>query len=109
MYRLTSILVHIITSMTHGGIRHHQKNYGQWYVTDKCYYWIDKDYKRSWRLGDMRIEFDDYKEWDLSSDPLYKEYKKECEHSDPMYGRNDSVAQQSAAKLVELINRYLKY
>ena len=57
----------------------------------------------------MRIEFDDYKEWDLSSDPLYKEYKKECEHSDPMYGRNDSVAQQSAAKLVELINRYLKY
>ena len=37
-----------------------------------------------------------------------KEYKKECEHSGPMYGRNDSVAQQSAAKLVELLNQYLK-
>ena len=85
-----------------------EKNFGQWYVTDKCYYWIDKDYKRSWRLGDMRIEFDNYKGWDFSSDPLYKEYKKECEHSGPMYGRNDSAAQQSAAKLVELINQYLK-
>ena len=80
----------------------------QWYVTDKCYYWIDKDYKRSWRLGDMRLEFDDYIGWDFSADPLYKEYKKECEHSGPMYGRNDSAAQQSAAKLAKLINQYLK-
>ena len=56
----------------------------------------------------MRIEFDDYKGWDFSSDPLYKEYKKECEHSGPMYGRNDNAAQQSAAKLVELINQYLR-
>jgi len=85
-----------------------KKNYYQWYVTDKCYYWIDSDYKRSWRLDDMKIEFDNYIGWDFSSDPFYKEYKKECEHSGPMYGRNDSAAQQSATKLVELINQYLK-
>ena len=40
---------------------------------------------------------------------LTQEHYKEKEQLDPMYGRNDSVAQQSAAKLVELINRYLKY
>jgi len=80
-----------------------------WYVTDKCYYWIDKDYKRSWRLDDMRVEFDDYEGWDFSSDPLYEEYKKECEHLGPIYGRNDSAAQQSAAKLLELINQYLRH
>ena len=85
-----------------------EKNYGQWYVTDKCYYWIDSNYKRSWRLGDMRIEFDDYKGWDFSSDPLYEEYKKECEHTGPIYGRNDNAAQQSAIKLIELINQFLK-
>ena len=56
----------------------------------------------------MRIEFDDYIGWDFSSDPFYKEYKKECEQSGPMYGRNDIAAQQSATKLVELINQYLK-
>ena len=86
-----------------------KKNDYSWYVTDKCYYWIDKDYKRSWRLDDMRIEFDDYKDWDFSSDPLYKEYKKECEHSGAIYGRNDSAAQQSSAKLLELIKQHLIY
>jgi len=85
-----------------------KKNDDQWYVTDKCYFWIDKDYKRSWRLDDMKIEFDDYADWNFSSDPLYKEYKKECEHSGPIYGRNDNAAQQSAAKLLELINQYLR-
>ena len=31
-----------------------------WYVTDKCKLWIAKDYTRSWRLNDMRIELDNY-------------------------------------------------
>ena len=85
-----------------------QKDYYQWFVTDKCYYWIDKDYKRSWRLDDMRIEFDDYKGWNFSADPLWKEYKKECEHMGPLYGRNDKAAQLSSTKLIQLINQHLK-
>jgi dienelactone hydrolase len=83
-------------------------NHGQWWVTDKCYFWVDRDYKRSWRLDDMRIEFDDYTDWNFGADPFYKQYERECEHSGPIYGRNDAAARLSAAKLSELIEQHLK-
>ena len=83
-------------------------NVGQWWVTDKCYFWIDREYKRSWRLDDMRIEFDDYTNWNFGADPFYQQYKRECEHSGPIYGRNDAAARQSAIKLSELIDQHLK-
>ena len=84
------------------------KDYSTWYVTDNCYYWIDENYKRSWRLGDMRIEFDDYEGWNFRADPLWKEYNKECENMGAVYGRDDEAAKQSAVKLEGLINQYLK-
>ena len=39
-----------------------------WYVTDKCNLWIAKDYTRSWRLDDMRIELDNYLDWNVKND-----------------------------------------
>jgi len=85
-----------------------QLNPRAWYVTDKCNLWIDTDHKRSWRLNDMRIELDNYLDWDVTANPFYWEYALECERSGVKYGRNDSAARQSATKLVELINQYLK-
>ena len=79
-----------------------------WYVTDKCNLWIAKDYKRSWRLNDMRIELDNYLDWNVRGDPYYKEYAKECEKNGVTYGRNDKASQMAASKLVELIKEHLK-
>ena len=56
----------------------------------------------------MRIEFDDYTNWNFGADPFYKQYKRECEHSGPIYGRNDAAARQSSIKLSELIDQHLK-
>ena len=79
-----------------------------WYVTDKCNLWIAKDYTRSWRLDDMRIELDNYLDWNVKGDPYYKEYAKECENNGVTYGRNDKAAQLSSTKLIQLINQHLK-
>ena len=79
-----------------------------WFVTEKCNFWIDSDHHRSWRLGDMRIELDNYLNWDVTENPFYWEYAIECVRSGVKYGRNDSAAQKSAIKLVELINQHLK-
>ena len=79
-----------------------------WYVTDKCKLWIAKDYTRSWRLNNMRIELDNYPDWNVRGDKFYKEYAKECEHNGVMYGRNDKASQLASTKLIQLINQYLK-
>jgi len=79
-----------------------------WYVTDKCNLWIAKDYTRSWRLDNMRIELDNYLDWNVRGDTYYKEYAKECEKSGVTMGRNDKASQMATAKLVELIKDYLK-
>ena len=79
-----------------------------WYVTDKCNLWIAKDYTRSWRLDDMRIELDNYLDWNVKGDPYYKEYAKECENNGVTHGRNNKAAQLASTKLIQLINQYLK-
>ena len=78
-------------------------------VTDKCNFWIDSNYKRSWRLDDMIIDLDQYPDWNVSADPLYDDYKAQCEATGFIKtGRNDSAARRSALKLIDLMNQHLK-
>ena len=80
----------------------------QWFVTDKCNLWIAKDYTRSWRFNDMRIELDNYLDWNVSGDKFYKEYAKECEKWGVKYGRDHEASKLSSTKLIQLINQHLK-
>ncbi|MFL2508106.1 MAG: dienelactone hydrolase family protein [Candidatus Pseudothioglobus sp.] len=79
-----------------------------WYVTDQCNLWIDSDHRRSWRLDGMKIDLDQYPDWNVSADPYYNEYKSECELNGVKMGRNDSAARHSALKLIDLMNQHLK-
>ena len=80
----------------------------EWYVTENCNLWIAEDYTRSWRLNDMRIELDNYLDWNVRNDTYYKEYKKECEKNGVTMGRNDKASQLAATKLIKLIKENLK-
>ena len=80
----------------------------EWYVTENCNLWIAEDYTRSWRLNDMRIELDNYLDWNVKNDTYYKEYKKECEKNGVTMGRNDKASQLAATKLIKLIKENLK-
>ena len=81
----------------------------QFKVTDKCKYWVAKDGSRSWRMDDKIIDMDAYKGWNFSSDKNWEAYKKECELPwGAIVGRNDKAAEQSAKKLIKLINKHLK-
>ena len=56
----------------------------------------------------MRIELDNYLDWNVRGDKFYKEYAKECEYNGVMYGRNDIASQLASTKLIQLINQHLK-
>ena len=59
-------------------------------------------------LNDMRIELDNYLDWNVRGYPYYKEYATECENNGVTYGRNDRASQLASTKLIQLINQYLK-